>query len=407
MNRKLLLRALLIATPLAAALLYVALNWYRVEYEPYWVASGKAALEDRFLAYKRLLERLGAKTTVLNAPSELPKLQHRATLVLGAPRLAYMTPDHVREIADWVGHGGHLVVEAERWDVSDPLLEALGVKNVRPSGLRQGAGSELQPQDPKALPSSEAIFDWPGAGRKLRVNFMAAGVDLRDERKREVLASVAAGKRTVALDFDEGEGHVTILPSFRFFTNPNVGRLDHAQFAWLVTGAPRPAGPVMLFLKMDSPPLGEWLWREAWTVVIAAPLLALLWLARIIPRFGPLAPDPPPQRRSLAEHIVASGRFLWSRAESSYLLDALRERVMRAARRRGVAASASPAQAAPSIAQLTGSSEGVIRAALGSAANDAAVADEPFTSTVATLRDLESRLDRRTLPPHRPRRART
>ncbi len=402
MNRKLLFRALLIGTPLAAALLYIALNWYRVEYEPHWVAEGKAALEDPFLAYKRLLERMGAKTIVMNAPSELSSLQHRATLVLAAPRLAYMTPNHVKAIVDWVEHGGHLVVDAERWDVSDPLLEELGVENVPPIEMRKGPQSELYAPRPQPSPI-ETAFDWPGAGRKLKISLMPTATNLRDERKRTVLASIKTGKLTEALDFDEGEGHVTILPTFRFFTNTQVGRLDHAEFAWLVTGAAKPDDPVMLFLKMDSPPLGDWIWREAWTIVIAAALLVILWLGRIVPRFGPLAPEPAPQRRSLAEHIVASGRFLWSRAESAYLLNALRERVMRAARRRGIAVSAGASQASAAIAQLTDTPEGAIRTALGSPTTN----DEEFTSTVATLRDLEARLARRTPPTNRPRRAKS
>jgi hypothetical protein len=159
----------------------------------------------------------------------------------------------------------------------------------------------------------------------------------------------------------------------------------------------------MLFLNMDSPPIGEWLWREAWAIVIAAPILLALWLWRIVPRFGPLAPDPAPQRRSLAEHIVASGRYLWSRSEGTYLLQALRERVLRVARRRGVTASATASQTAASIAKLTGTSERAIRIALESGT----ATDDQFTSTVATLRDLESQLARRTTQRHRPRRAKS
>jgi hypothetical protein len=404
MNRKLLFRSLLIGLPLTAAILYIALNWYRIEYEPYWVASGKAVQEDRFLAFKRLLERMGAKVIVLRAPAELGELQRGGTLVLAAPRLAYMTPQHVHRIIEWVEDGGHLVVQAERWETSDPLLSRLGVDNVPPADIRKSPQSEIGPPLPERFtPMGDAAFDWPGAERKLKVNFMPMAANLRDERKRPVRASITTGKLTAALDFDEGAGRVTILPTFQFFANTQVGHLDHARFAWLATGEPRPNEPVMLFLQMNSPPLGDWLWREAWTVVIATAILIALWLARIVPRFGPLAPDPAPQRRSLAEHIVASGRFLWSRAESSFLLQALRERVMRAARRRGVVSTASATQAASTIAQLTDSPEGAIRVALGSPTQT----DEQFTSTVAALRDLESRLARRTPPTRRPRRAKT
>ena len=400
MNRKLIARAALIATPLVAALLYIALNWYRVEYETFRAGAGHEALRDPFLAYARFLGRMGAKPEVLRAPSALEELPHGATLVLAAPRLAYMTPAHVKGIVEWVAHGGHLLVEAERWGVSDPLLDALGVKNVPPETTKTGPSrGAIVPQPPDMnAPSS---IEWPGAGRRLTVSFIPSSADLRDLRNRPATAAVQLGKHTVALAFDEGEGHVTILANFRMFTNARIGKDDHATFAWLLLGPDAAGSPVLLFLQMQSPPLPEWIWREAWTVVVAACLLIALWLARIIPRFGPLAPEPAPQRRSLAEHIAASGRYLWSRAESGYLLEALRERAMRAARKRGIAPSASPSQAAVAIAQLTSLPEGAVRVALGSAAETEA----PFTSAVSMLRDIESRLARRSPRLARPRRA--
>ena len=402
MSRKLLIRAALVATPLVAVILYIALNWYRVEYEPFRVGAGPAALRDPFLAYARLLERLGARPTVIRSPSGLESLPYRATLVLAAPRLAYMTPAHVKGIVDWVGRGGRLVVESERWGISDPLLDALGVENVEPPQVKPGQARRM-PEATPAEPAGPVSFAWPGADRRLTVSFSPSLADLHERRDRADYTAVRAGKQAVALDFDEGEGHVTILASFRMFTNARIGEHDHATFAWLLMGPRATEAPAMLFLRMDSPPLPEWIWREAWTIVIAACLLLALWLARIIPRFGPLAPDPPPRRRSLAEHIAASGRFLWSRAEGAYLLHALRERAMRAARRRGVPASAPASQAAASIAQLTALPEGAIRAALASTAET----DAQFTAAVSTLRDIESRLARRSPRLPRPRRARS
>src|SRR5271154_814328 len=127
MNRK--LRAALFATPLAAALLYIALNWYRLEYESAWVDAGPAAMEDRFLAFSRLLQRMGSKVSVIDSPTVLEGLPAKATLVIGARRLAYMTPVYVKRIVRWVERGGRLVVEAEPWEISDPLLHELGIAN--------------------------------------------------------------------------------------------------------------------------------------------------------------------------------------------------------------------------------------------------------------------------------------
>jgi hypothetical protein len=185
---------------------------------------------------------------------------------------------------------------------------------------------------------------------------------------------------------------VTVLPSFAFLMNRSIGEFDHAEFGWRLGAGRDGARPVMLFLKMDSPPFLDWLWREAWTVVIAAAMLLALWLARIVPRFGPLAPDPAPVRRSLLEHIVASGRFLWSRGQAAYLLEALRERVWRLASRRGFATQATAqAKALAAIARLAAVPEAAARRALLS---DTATAPA-FVEAAATLHEIESRLARR------------
>lgn len=394
MNRRIALRAALLATPLVAVLLYIALNWYRIEYEPHWVGAGPAAMKDRFLAFSRLLTRMGSQVTVITAPSGLDGLPPKATLVISAHRLAYMSPDRVKRLARWVDRGGRVVIEAETWDISDPLLRELGVENVRPdlSDIPKGAGKKTT--TPPTTPETSTKFEWPGSGRTLQVNLMPIATDLHDERARPGITSITADKFTIALDFDEGAGHVTILPNLVFITNGRIRHFDNADFAWLVVGEPSPDSPVVLFLRLDSPPLSEWLWDDARAVVIAAVLLVVLWLARIVPRFGPLAPDPPPVRRSLAEHIVASGRFLWSRGERKYLLDALRERVTRAARRRGVA-PAKPGAMAPAIAHLAEMPEGEVRVALASDATT----EVQFVSAAATLNAIESRLARRATNP--------
>ena len=136
----------------------------------------------------------------------------------------------------------------------------------------------------------------------------------------------------VALTFPMGRGRVTVLPSLRFLRNSAISENDHAELGWRLASTSVPA---LLFVRLTSPGIMEWLASDAWPALLAAALLLLLWLARIIPRFGPLEPDPPPVRRSLLEHIVASGRFLWSRGATAELVEAVRERVARAARRTG------------------------------------------------------------------------
>lgn len=384
MDRQRWVRAALVVTPLVAALLYVALNWFRIDYETTRVGATGEAARDRFLAYSRFLDRMGAKVIRVASPTGIAAPPARATLVLGTRRLSYMVPTRVQKLVSWAEHGGRLVVQAEPPGIDDPLLDALGIVRAREAPRRPDGRMLWQPEPIVSAP-------WPGAARELHLQFLAPPQDLKDERGRTPLASIVDRGRTVALSVPVGEGSVTVLPTLEFLNNANIGRLDHAELGWLALGPPSAAAPVLLFLHMDTAPLSEWILREAWTVAAAAALLVALWLARIIPRFGPLAPEAPPVRRSLAEHVIASGRFLWSRGEDRYLANAMRERVMRAASRRGVAAGAG---AAESIARLTQLRESEIRAAL----NGPTARPEQIVAAAAALLRIEARLDKRS--PH-------
>jgi hypothetical protein len=97
-------------------------------------------------------------------------------------------------------------------------------------------------------------------------------------------------------------------------------------------------------------------------------------------------------RRSLLEHIVASGRFLWSRGERDYLLEGARERVWRAAARRGISTQAVPqANALQALARLASVPEATARRAL----SEPAAAPPAFVETAAALREIEARLEQR------------
>ena len=382
-------RFVLLITPLAAALLYVALNWYTFVDEPIWVNAGKEARENPYLAYTRLLARMGTPPLTPTAAAALDAPPERGTLVIADRRLAYMTPDRVRKIAAWVERGGHLVADTEDNGIDDPLLDAFGIERVFPKP--EDAAKGPRPAGPRAFsratPTAVTI-DWPELGKPLHVRMRAGVLSLRDTRVHTDDREARIGSEVVALSVAHGQGRVTTFQTIEYLRNGAIGDLDHAEFGWRLASN----GPVMLFLRIQSPPFLEWLWRDAWTVVLAAALLLLLWLARIIPRFGPLAPEPPPARRSLLEHVVATGRYLWSRGQGAYLLDALRERAWRAARRRGVGEpGATPERSARAIAEVAGMSEARARRAFAGPAPAAPA----FVDAAAALQDIETRLARR------------
>jgi len=88
---------------------------------------------------------------------------------------------------------------------------------------------------------------------------------------------------------------------------------------------------------------------------IAGAALLALWLWRIAPRFGPVAPDAPPARRRLLDHLRASGRYYWALDLRERLLIAARDAALRRVlRAQPEFAAARPQERAARLAALAG-----------------------------------------------------
>jgi hypothetical protein len=77
-----------------------------------------------------------------------------------------------------------------------------------------------------------------------------------------------------------------------------------------------------------------------------------------VPRFGPVAPDAPPGRRRLLDHLRASGRYYWTKGLRSRLVVAARDAALRRiVRAQPDFAGAPQAERAARLARLAGISK--------------------------------------------------
>jgi Domain of unknown function (DUF4350) len=290
-----------------------------------WTGYQGEARRNAFLAAERLLDRMGLRVRHLKTPIELRELTANGTLILPARRNALAPAERERLLA-WVAGGGHLVVENENQRLPDPILDSLGVKRepVKKPGDRR-------PTDVR-LPHS------PGG---LKVNFASGQTLVAPEGALQVRGTNA----THLVHLRVGRGQATVLNDFGFMRNLSIGQLDHAELLWqLVRFQPGTAG-VFVFDNPQKLSLVQWLVDNAWAVLTAGAVLLLVWLWRIAPRFGPMAPDPEPVRRRLLDHLRASGRFQWSKGGAATLAEAAREAALRrVARAQTDFAALSPAE---------------------------------------------------------------
>lgn len=293
-----------------------------------WVGpSGEARLKE-FLAAQRFADRMGMKVAEVRSLPELDTLPAQAVLIVPHHR-QQLPPTRIQTLLQWVDNGGHLIAEAEFPGVADPLFDQLGVKR---SIVEETATKPLAVE----LPNTEgkATVFLPGA---IKLETAARDVRLR----------VGPG----LVSYARGRGLVTVASSLRFARNPgfddyvsrmmkrpafSIGEYDHAALLWsilsLTSGREASLAPRYELRVLFRPePLSflGFLRDHALPALIACALLLALWIWSIVPRFGPIAPDAPPGRRRLLDHLRASGRYYWAKGLRSRLVVAARDAALR------------------------------------------------------------------------------
>ena len=284
-----------------------------------WVWPSGEARTREFLAAERFAERMGWKVSEVRAMPALDQLPASSVLLVPARRQA-LHAGRATEILGWVERGGHLIAEAESPGVADPLFDQLGVVRARTDPSRGPIALEL-----------------PKGGRALRVwtsDFISLETPARELRLR-------AGNKI--LSWRHGRGTVTVATSLRFARNPSfedhlartgkrpipsIAGEDHAE-AFFTLLSLTPGRELHVYYRPERLSLTDFLAENAAAALVTGALLLGLWLWSIAPRFGRVAPDVPPGRRRLLDHLRASGRYYWAKGMRSRLVVAARDAALR------------------------------------------------------------------------------
>ncbi|EXI67456.1 MAG: hypothetical protein AW08_02012 [Candidatus Accumulibacter adjunctus] len=375
------MRRRLLAAGLLALLVVGALAvWLVDHFERVPVSVREAphaeARRNPYLALERLTAGMGGTLRRQSDARVLDDPPAGTTLFLDRQRAHLLPPERLRHLLAWVAAGGHLIAVAEDPQLADPLLDSVGVGRATRS-------MEEIPQRPAAI-----TVQPPGGSRPLQVS--ASWQKLSASGRQPAWSAGDGGQEGVQmLQFRIGEGRLTVASELdQQLGNRRIGELDHAEFYWTLIGgnAGSPPPQVLLLSRLQMPTLFEWLAENARAAAFAALLVLLLWLWRIVPRFGSLQPEPAPARRELREHLAAVGRYLWRCGQLAALLPAAREHFrQRLGQRRPAIAARTPAAQVSQLAALSALPAARIAAAL------AGPADGPhaFTDALRTLQELE------------------
>lgn len=310
------------------------------------------ALRNPFYAAQRLSDRLGAQTTWRREMTLPPP---NGVLVLSAWNWGVAVKRR-QQVEQWVQSGGRLLVDSTLIGGEDAFEEWSGIvhdareadsTNVqteykRCRSLRERAGARAQP----------AVYE---------VCELVFYSHLTTERS--ALWTLGDDSGTHVIRVGIGSGSVTVINGSPFRYR-DLFEGDHAALFVAATQLRR--GDAIVFLSEDDyPSIVALIWSYGAPVVICAVLVIGLLLWRGAVRFGPLAAAPQAARRSLAEQIRGTGKFLVRHGGAESLHGAAVRALDEAAATRAKGyARASAQERAATLARLTGFDAGALSTAI-------------------------------------------
>lgn len=311
------------------------------------------AIRNPMLAAQLLLEKRGRTVSCQEGLPPDSMALDPAGAVLMLHRGHGFSPQQARRLGAFAEQGGLLILEADEASASaarqravqekeepsntvasfalrDPLMERLGVRviGVKPRGLHK-PGQDAEDGSDKAEDDGPMV-DFKAAGEiKLHDGEVPFLVDadpwirLSDRFDRAVgVQQDKAGSHLLC--FELGKGRVFVFTDLEGFTNHRIVKRDHAELLWELVKERPASGRIWLLRGDPSVGLMSWLAHHAWMALISLGAFVVVLFWKAAPRFGPLLPEPDAARRSLLEHVDASGRLLWKEGAGDRLVKVTR-----------------------------------------------------------------------------------
>jgi hypothetical protein len=235
-----------------------------------------------------------------------------------------LSRDEGRALLEWVAQGGHLLVRTPAPGPFAPgtVVPVLSQLDVVPALTPpQCAGWDVRGEESHVEFCRGRRFQALGTGG-------SPVLDWGSERG------------STYMRLAHGRGYVDVLADFDFLGNDSLDEGPHIALARQLLAPNYRAGTVHLIYAADMPSFWWTLLRHSWMAWLPLLLALIAWLWLRSQRFGPALPSPASERRSLLEHVVASGEHVYRYGYAHLLHEAVRNAFLARLRRRDPQAAA-------------------------------------------------------------------
>ena len=333
--------------------IYASIEFYEETENSGW---SREAFYNPYLAAQTFMQESGIEVTDVDTLVKLEQLDGLGTLFFSDPNQV-QTPHQLQQVLDWLESGGNVIYSASSLNHDDDLLlHEFGVE-VEHSDNRdgeEGPESSLsetlreynrQIEEGKTREEIARSFSNPDQSLTNVIFDDDIGILAIDFNTRKILqhASFADISHSGSykpfswsssesgvhmMQFEVGEGLLTLVSDTSVWTSYNVDEHDHAYLLWLLSSD---SGSFAILRSVLHDSVWTLMKRNASELLIAAALFIALMLWHQAYRFGRIVPRDVSRTRALGEHFSSVSHYLWHRRRAEYLLTPLRQAVLRRA----------------------------------------------------------------------------
>lgn len=399
MKQRLIAWAGLLIVVLAATFFFKSYD--RIPYDVSIPAEGEARYNGYF-PIELTLQQLGLNADSMEVLDFSTGEIGRNDTVLVSLDSQFVPESRRKQVMEWVEDGGHLVLDINDAQGFDLMWDLLDDDESLPTLAEWVAsfGFEVESlyEEAQAIRDAQETNDSVELPHAFLSNARLVQFDdTVNARLREDALGVYAAQ------IPTGDGFVSLVVGADiggyswYFGSGGLGDsfmqdqfVPVAQLVADVVAGDVTSESIWLIYSAEFDSLWDLLKENAPEVLLACAILVLLWLWASARSFGPLVDATPPPRRSIMEHIDATGRFAWRLQGLSALTDEAINATQRAAERRDPGLTHRPAtQQAERIAKLTGQPAQEIADAMNPGEHDKAA---EFIEAISTLQKIRNEL---------------
>lgn len=272
------------------------------------------ARQNQFLAAQRFIKELDIDSETIRGMDKVNHLPAPHNVLFATYSHRFEESATREHLLAWIRQGGHLVLELRPFQGSDdvkvdtPLLDTLEVWPDNSDAFFNKINTETI--EVRVYKNSEPLTVAFQPFRTLKVT----------REDPVLLFNDSNGIHLV--EYNLGDGVITIMSGFDLWRNRNIGRYDHAAALAQILGD-NPS-KVWFLQSVSMPSIFKLMWQYGREAVVASGLLLLLMLWHLNNRFGPVVSINQQQRRSLLEHLDAVGQFDWRYQHAEGILKTVR-----------------------------------------------------------------------------------